>query len=130
MSWELCSLGGWVGVRDLYHRGFSGGSSPAPVQETRVQSLGWEDPLEKEIVTHSSILAWEIPWTGEPGGLQSTGSQKESGHDSVTKQQPTLRSSNPIIPELCPNTCPSQTPGNNPQPIFKQPPCSLIQSLP
>ena len=37
--------------------------------ETWVQSLGWEDPLEKEIITHSSILAWEIPWTDEPGGL-------------------------------------------------------------
>ena len=39
--------------------------------ETWVQSLGWEDPLEKEIATHSSILAWRIPWTEEPGGLQS-----------------------------------------------------------
>ena len=39
------------------------------MQETRVQSLGWEDPLEKEMATHSSILAWEIPWTEEPGGL-------------------------------------------------------------
>ena len=44
--------------------------------ETQVQSLGWKDPLEEEMSTHSSILAWEIPWTGEPGGLQSTGSQK------------------------------------------------------
>ena len=42
----------------------------------KVQSLGWEDPLEKEMVTHSGILAWEIPWTEEPGGLQSVGSQK------------------------------------------------------
>ena len=41
------------------------------VQETQVQSLGWEDPLEKEIATHSSILAWKIPWTEEPCGLQS-----------------------------------------------------------
>ena len=40
-----------------------------------VQSLGWEDPLEKEMATHSSILVWRIPWTEEPGGLQSTGSQ-------------------------------------------------------
>ena len=46
------------------------------VQETQVRSLGWEDPLEKEMATHSSILAWEIPWTEEPGGLQSTGSQR------------------------------------------------------
>ena len=46
------------------------------VQETRVQSLGWEDPLEKEMATHSSILAWKISWTEEPGGLQSMGSQR------------------------------------------------------
>ena len=44
--------------------------------ETQVQSLGWEDPLEREMATHSSILAWRIPWTEEPGGLQSMGSQK------------------------------------------------------
>ena len=46
------------------------------MQETRVLSLDWEDPLEKEMATHSSSLAWEIPWTEEPGGLQSMGSQK------------------------------------------------------
>ena len=46
------------------------------MQETQVQSLGQEDPLEEETATHSSILAWEIPWTEEPGGLQSIGSQK------------------------------------------------------
>ena len=45
-------------------------------QETRVQSLDQEDPLEEEMATHSSIFAWEIPWTEEPGGLQSMGSQK------------------------------------------------------
>ena len=50
------------------------------MQETWVQSLGWEDPLEKEMATHSSILAWRIPWTEEPRGLQSTGSQRV-GHD-------------------------------------------------
>ena len=44
--------------------------------ETWVRSLGWEDPLEKEMATHSSILAWRIPWMEEPGGLQSTGSQR------------------------------------------------------
>ena len=43
------------------------------IQETWVQFLGWEDPLEKEMATHSSILAWRIPWTEEPGGLQSMG---------------------------------------------------------
>ena len=50
------------------------------MQETRVRSLGWEDPLEKGTATHSSILAWRIPWTEEPGGLQSMGLQKV-GHD-------------------------------------------------
>ena len=48
--------------------------------ETLVQSWGWEDPLEKEVATHSSILAWEIPWTEEPEGLQSMGLQRV-GHD-------------------------------------------------
>ena len=46
------------------------------MRETWIQSLGQEDPLEKEIATHSSILAWEIPWTEERGGLQSMGSQR------------------------------------------------------
>ena len=53
------------------------------VQETQVRSLGWEDPLEKEMATHSSILAWKISWTEEPGGLQSMGSQRV-GHDWAT----------------------------------------------
>ena len=48
--------------------------------ETQVQSLGEEDPLEKEMATHSSILAWRIPWTDEPGGLQSMGPQRV-GHN-------------------------------------------------
>ena len=46
------------------------------MQKTQVQSLGWEDPLEKGMATHSSFLAWKIPWTEEPGGIQSMGSQK------------------------------------------------------
>ena len=46
------------------------------IQETWASSLGWEDPLEKGKATHSSILAWRIPWTEEPAGLQSTGSQR------------------------------------------------------
>ena len=46
------------------------------VQQTWVQLLGWEDPLEKEMETHSSILAWKISWTEEPGGLQSMGPQR------------------------------------------------------
>ena len=56
------------------------------MQETWVQSLGQKDPLEKEMATYSSILTWEIPWTEEPGGLQSMGSQRV-GHDLATKQQ-------------------------------------------
>ena len=50
------------------------------MQETQVRSLGWEDPMEKEMATHSSIPAWRIPWIEEPGRLQSTGSQRV-GHD-------------------------------------------------
>ena len=48
--------------------------------ETWVRSLGWEDPLEKEMATHSNIFAWRIPWTEEPDGLQTIGSQRV-GHD-------------------------------------------------
>jgi len=54
------------------------------MQEMQVQSLGWEDPLEEEMPTHSSILAWEIPGTEEPGRLQFMGSQRV-GHDLVTE---------------------------------------------
>ena len=56
------------------------------MQETWVPSLGQEDPLEKKMATHSSILAWEIPWTEKPGGLESTGSQRV-GHDWANKHQ-------------------------------------------
>ena len=52
------------------------GKESAAMQETQVRFLGWEDPLEKKMATHSSILAWRIPWTQEPGGLQSMGSQE------------------------------------------------------
>ena len=55
------------------------------MQETWVQSLGHKDPLEKEMAAHSSILMWEIPWTEEPGGLDSMGSQKR--HNLASKQQ-------------------------------------------
>ena len=57
--------------------------NPPAMQETGVSSLGQEDLLEKRMATHSSILAWEIPWTAEPGGLQSMGSQKVR-HDLMT----------------------------------------------
>ena len=68
---------------------FPGGSSVKNLssrQETWIQSLGWEDPLEREMATHSSILAWEIPQTEEPGGLQSMWSQRVR-HYLTTKQQ-------------------------------------------
>ena len=55
------------------------------MEETQFQSLGWEDSLEKEMATHSSIITWEIPWRQEPGGLQSMGSQTVK-HDLATKQ--------------------------------------------
>ena len=54
--------------------------NPPPIQETQLQSLGQEDPLEKGMATHSSILVWRIPWTEEPGRLQSMGSQRV-GHN-------------------------------------------------
>ena len=50
--------------------------NPLAMQETRVLSLGWEDPLEEGMATHSSIVAWRIPWTEEPDGLPSTGLQR------------------------------------------------------
>ena len=62
-------------------QGFPGGSevkASASNAETWVPSLGWEDPLEKAMAPHSSTLAWRIPWTEEPGGLQSTGSQSRT----------------------------------------------------
>ena len=58
--------------------------NPPAVQETWAQSLSWEDPLEKGMATHSSILAWRTPWTEEPGGLQSMGSQRV-GHDEAAE---------------------------------------------
>ena len=56
------------------------------MQETQVQALGWEDPLEKGMATHSNNLTWEIPWTEEAGGLQPLGS-KRFGQDLATKQR-------------------------------------------
>ena len=61
------------------------------MQETQVRFLGGEDPLEKEMATHSSTLAWKIPWTEEPGGLQSMGSQRVR-HDWATSPSPSLPS--------------------------------------
>ena len=66
-----------------------------PMQEMWVSSLDQEDPLEKEMTTHSSILAWRIPWTEEPGGLQSMGHKKsemtDHTHRHTTLHHPSLR---------------------------------------
>ena len=72
------------------------------MQETQVLSLNWEDPLKKEMVSHSSILAWKRPWTEEPGGLQSLGSQRVR-HDLVTEPPPcfsNLRVQNLILKNI------------------------------
>ena len=61
--------------------------SPPTMQKSWVRSLGQEDPLEEGKATHSNTLAWRIPWTEEPGGLQFMGSQK-AGHDIETEGQP------------------------------------------
>ena len=71
---------------EWYFHSFPGGSAiknPQAMQEKQVECLSWEDPLENRMATHSSILAWRIPWTEECGGLQSMGS-KRTGHDWVT----------------------------------------------
>ena len=70
----------------IHHQGALKVKNPLPMQktqETQVPSLSQEDPLEEEMATHSSVLDWRIPWTEEPGGLQSTGSQRV-GHDWAT----------------------------------------------
>ena len=63
-------------------------------QKTWVQSLSWEDPLKKEMATHSSILAWRIPWTEEPHGLQSMGSQSSVNGSNVRKQENAVKKIN------------------------------------
>ena len=71
----------WFYFMIMYLVGFAGGSvvkNPPAMQEPQVQSLGWKDPLEKEMATYSSILAWTIPWTEGPGGLRSTRSQSRT----------------------------------------------------
>ena len=72
------------------------------MQEIQVQPLDWEDSLEKEIATHSSILAWKIPWTEEAGRLQSIGSQRV-WHDLATKQQQTIKEAVQYILSKCKN---------------------------
>ena len=79
-------------ARQGIYEGFSGGSGGkelSAVQETRIQSLGWEDPLEKGVATHSSVLAWRTLWTEEPDVLWSIGLQR-AGHNLVTDTQMAL----------------------------------------
>ena len=78
-TWVLCSI---------YMMSFPGGSEgkESACNAADSQSLDWEDPLEEEIATHSSILVWKIRWTEDPGGLQSIGSQRV-GHDWATNTQ-------------------------------------------
>ena len=87
-SFFASSFGGWS--RSTGFPGGSVGKNPPAKQETKIPFLGWEDPLEEEMATPSSTLAWEIPQTEEPGGLQSMGSQRVR-HGLVTKE--------PQIPE-------------------------------
>ena len=78
-----------INVQVTKDKSFPGGSvvkNPPAKQETQVQSLGWEDPLEKEMATHSSILAWEIAWTEELVGYSPWG-RKRVRHDLAIKQQ-------------------------------------------
>ena len=91
ISWTVWFMGSqrvghdWVTFTLAYLVAQTVKNLPA-MPETLIQSLGREDPLEKEMAIHSSILAWEIPWTEKPGGLQSMGSQRV-GHDWATKQR-------------------------------------------
>ena len=77
MHFKVCSVYVWASLVAQWLKRL------LAMPETQVRSLGWEDPLEKEVATHSSTLAWRIPWTEEPGGLQSTVSQRV-GHDWAT----------------------------------------------
>ena len=68
----------------MSHKVFPGGSVIKNPQKTWVQSLGREDPLEKEVAAHSSVLAWRLPWTEEPGGLQSMGHKESDTTEQLT----------------------------------------------
>ena len=74
------------------------------MQETAIWSLGWEDPLEKEMATHSSTLAWKIPWMEEPGGLQSTGSQSLTWRSNFSSFLPSFFSFFLLSPLDCSHT--------------------------
>ena len=84
----------------LYSGGFPGGSvvkSPCAKQEMWVQSLGREDPLEKEMATQSRILAWEVPWTGESGGFKHVGLQESDINKQLYSRHYTLTGSSSLI---------------------------------
>ena len=91
------------------------------MRETWVQSLGWEYPLEKEMATHSSILAWRISWTEEPGRLQSTGSQRVR-HDWATSLSLSLSCTD--LSHMGPTLLPLKLPYRPPSSVFTQ--CSLL----
>ena len=86
MRWGLSNKYVYTPLREKRLPWWSVVKNLPAMQEIGIQSLGQEDPLEEGMVTHSRILAWEIPRTEEPGGLQTMGSQRV-GHDLVTKQQ-------------------------------------------
>ena len=76
------------------------------MKQRRVQSLGREKPLEKEVVTHSAILAWRIPWTEDPGGLKSMGSQESDTIQQLSHQYHSqLMAQNPNFPQICESLC-------------------------
>ena len=88
------------------------------MQETRVRSLAWEDPLEKAVATHSSILAWRIPWTEEPGGLQPTGCKESDMTEQLTLSYFNLKKEAPKVKkEVESSTCPARGTACQPAPI-------------
>ena len=84
LEWGAISLCPWTAGHLKYLMAQSAKNLPAK-QATQVQSLGQENPLEKEMATHSSILVWKIPWTEEPSGLHSPWGRKRVGHNLGTK---------------------------------------------
>src|SRR5574337_69122 len=99
MSVNWCSLLFYVLTTDVGEMV----ESLSAMWETWVRSLGWEDPLEKEVATHSSILAWKIPWMEEPGGLQSMGLQRVR-HKLATRAYTPRK---PELKETCVPQCSS-----------------------
>ena len=102
-----------VTTTNCFPHGSDNKESTCGLRETWVQSLGWEDPLEEGMATHSSILAWGSPWTEEPGGLQSKGSQRVS-HDWETKHSTAAGAATKSLPS-CPTLC-DPTDGSNQAP--------------